>query len=63
MFKHPIDSKICEEFDQEHDWFASDPRNVGLGITSDGFNPFGNMSNVYIMYPVMAVPYNMLPKK
>lgn len=30
-----------------------------LGLSSDGFNPFGNMSNAYSMWPVILVPYNM----
>ncbi|KAK2652615.1 hypothetical protein Ddye_012471 [Dipteronia dyeriana] len=36
-----------------------DGRNVRLGIASDGFNPFGNMSNSYSMWPVFVVPYNL----
>lgn len=39
--------------------FAKEPRNVRLGLASDGFNPFGNMSNSYSMWPVLLVPYNL----
>jgi len=35
----------------------ADSRNVRLGLTADGFNPFGNMST----WPVMLVPYNLPP--
>ena len=30
-----------------------------LALTTDGFNPFGTMSNNYSMWPVVLVPYNM----
>ena len=34
-----------------------------LGLASDGFNPFGNMSNAYSMWPVILVAYNLPPWK
>ncbi|KAK1427928.1 hypothetical protein QVD17_16680 [Tagetes erecta] len=43
--------------------FAKDPRNVRLGLASDGFNPFGAMSLSYSMWPVVLIPYNMPPWK
>ncbi|KAL6206146.1 hypothetical protein ACLB2K_023395 [Fragaria x ananassa] len=39
--------------------FASEVRNVRLGLSSDGFNPFGNMSFQYSVWPVILVPYNL----
>ncbi|XP_059649606.1 uncharacterized protein LOC132295377 isoform X1 [Cornus florida] len=63
VFRHPANSMAWEEFDKEHDWFSNDPRNVRLGLASDGFNPFGNMSNSYSMWPVMLMPYNLPPWK
>jgi len=59
--RHPADSIVWKEFDKEHDWFARDSRNVRLGLASDGFNPFGNMSTSYSMWPVVLVPYNLPP--
>ena len=32
-----------------------------LGLASDGFNPFGNMSISYNMWPVVLIPYNLPP--
>ncbi|XP_059636458.1 uncharacterized protein LOC132278633 [Cornus florida] len=61
VLRHPADSKAWEEFDNKHSWFATDPRNVRLGLACDGFNPFGNMSNAYSMWPVIIVPYNLPP--
>jgi hypothetical protein len=34
---------------------------VRLSLASDGFNPFGNMSTLYSIWPVVLVPYNLPP--
>ncbi|XP_031249542.1 uncharacterized protein LOC116107404 [Pistacia vera] len=34
-----------------------------MGIATNGFNPFGNMSLSYSMWPVVLVPYNLPPWK
>ncbi|KAA0054454.1 Transposon, En/Spm-like protein [Cucumis melo var. makuwa] len=36
-----------KHFDSEFPEFASGPRNVRFGLTSDEFNPFGHMSTAY----------------
>ncbi|KAK9986017.1 hypothetical protein SO802_030968 [Lithocarpus litseifolius] len=59
--RHLADSIVWKEFDKKHAWFAADPRNVRLGLASDGFNPFGNMSTSYSMWPVVLMPYNLPP--
>ncbi|CAN1121606.1 hypothetical protein LINPERHAP2_LOCUS866 [Linum perenne] len=59
--KHPADSKEWKDFDVEFPWFSRDARNVRLGLASDGFNPFGNMSTSYSMWPVILTPYNLPP--
>nr|GEV18461.1 hypothetical protein [Tanacetum cinerariifolium] len=41
--------------------FAKEPRNVRLGLAADGFNPFGNLSQAYIMWPVILMTYNLPP--
>ncbi|KAD2805096.1 hypothetical protein E3N88_38473 [Mikania micrantha] len=41
--------------------FAKEPRNVRLGLAADGFNPFGNMSQTYSMWPVVLTTYNTPP--
>ncbi|XP_019267397.1 PREDICTED: uncharacterized protein LOC109244716 [Nicotiana attenuata] len=48
-------------FDEKYPNFALDPRNVRFGLASDGFNPFGSMSNAYSMWPVILIPYNLPP--
>jgi hypothetical protein len=58
---HPADSFAWKEFDKMYPEFAKEPRNVRLGLATDGFNPFGNMSLSYSMWPVIVVPYNLPP--
>ena len=36
-------------------------RNVQLGLSNDGFNPFGNMSLSYSMWPIVMTTYNLPP--
>nr|XP_040254317.1 uncharacterized protein LOC120972841 [Aegilops tauschii subsp. strangulata] len=58
---HPADGEAWKEFDRILLDFAAAPRNIKLGIATDGFNPFGNMSTSYSMWPVFVVPYNLPP--
>ncbi|XP_042983252.1 uncharacterized protein LOC122312657 [Carya illinoinensis] len=57
--RHLADSKMWRQFDKHHTWFAQDSCNVKLGLVSDGFNPFNNMSKPYSIWPVILVPYNL----
>jgi hypothetical protein len=59
--RHPADSILWKEFDKEHVQFAQNSRNVRLGLASDGFNPFGNMSTSYRMWLLVLVSYNSSP--
>ncbi|XP_042954724.1 uncharacterized protein LOC122291124 [Carya illinoinensis] len=61
ILSHPADSEVWTTFDQEHAWFAEDPRNVRLGLASDGFNPFNNLAKPYSIWPVVLVLYNLPP--
>jgi hypothetical protein len=56
---HPTDAIVWKEFDEEHEWFARNSRNVQLGLASDGFNPFGNMITTYSIWTVVLMPYNL----
>ncbi|KAL6584497.1 hypothetical protein OROMI_003786 [Orobanche minor] len=58
---HPSDGEAWKHIDREFPGFAADVRNVRLGLASDGFNPFGNMSLSYSIWPVVIVPYNLPP--
>ena len=59
VLRHRADAEAWKHFDKEFTWFAKDPRNVRLGLATDGFNPFGNLSTKYSMWPIIVVPYNM----
>jgi rubrerythrin len=61
MLRHPVDGKAWMDFDQRYTDFSSEPRNVRLGLAADGFNPFGNMSLQYSMWPVVLTTYNTPP--
>ncbi|XP_027156247.1 uncharacterized protein LOC113757030 [Coffea eugenioides] len=57
--RHPADSPAWQTFDHLHPEFAKDCRNVRLGLASDGFNPFNNMSSTHSTWPVVLIPYNL----
>ncbi|OMO91599.1 Transposon, En/Spm-like protein [Corchorus capsularis] len=45
--RHPTDSLALKDFDSRYSNFASETRNVLLGLATDGFNPFKTMSTTY----------------
>ena len=61
QLRHPRDSEAWKSFDLSHPTFALEPRNVRLGLATDGFNPFGSLSTNYSTWPVILIPYNLPP--
>ncbi|XP_062075803.1 uncharacterized protein LOC133779922 [Humulus lupulus] len=59
--RHPRDSPAWMTFDHNHKNFAADPRNVRLGLASDGMNPFKTLSVSHSTWPVILIPYNLPP--
>ncbi|XP_073133910.1 uncharacterized protein [Henckelia pumila] len=59
--RHPADSLAWKTFDERHHEFASDPRNVRLGLATDGFNPFKNQITSHSTWPIVVIPYNLPP--
>ena len=59
---HPSDAQAWKQFDQLHADFASEPRNVRLGLCADGFTPFGQSCKTYSCWPVIITPYNLPPE-
>ena len=59
IMRHPADSKAWKHFDELHTHFAREPRNVRLGLMSDGFQPFSNASTPYSVWPIILIPYNV----
>ena len=61
--RHPSDGEAWKHFDRVHPDFASDPRNVRLGLCSDGFTPYIQASaSPYSCWPVIVTPYNLPPE-
>ena len=56
---HSADGIEWKEFDKEHEWFVCDSCNVRLGLASDGFNQFGNISTSYCIWPIVLTSYNL----
>ncbi|GJV38449.1 zinc finger, PHD-type containing protein [Tanacetum coccineum] len=59
--QHPVDGRAWKNFDTKYPNFAKEPRNVRLGLATDGFNQFGNLSQAYSMWPVILTTYNLPP--
>jgi len=61
--RHLVDSVTWDQMNDKYPLFAAEERNLRLGLSTDGFNPF-NMKNVnYSAWPVLLVNYNMSPEK
>ncbi|XP_019242142.1 PREDICTED: uncharacterized protein LOC109223532 isoform X1 [Nicotiana attenuata] len=59
--RHPADLTAWKSFDELHPSFVAEPRNVRLGLASDGFQPFRNSKTSYSIWPVVLIPYNLPP--
>ncbi|XP_019095592.1 PREDICTED: uncharacterized protein LOC104763200 [Camelina sativa] len=53
--RHPVDSVTWDQMNEKYPSFAAEERNIRLGLSTDGFNPF-NMKNVnYSAWLVLLV--------
>ncbi|GJS92642.1 reverse transcriptase domain-containing protein, partial [Tanacetum coccineum] len=57
--QQPVDGRAWKNFDTKYLDFKKEPRIVRLGLAADGFNPFGNLSQSYSMWPVVLTTYNL----
>ena len=48
VMHHPSDSKAWLHFDQMHPSLVAESRNVSLGLCTNGFQPFGWVSNIRV---------------
>ncbi|KAK1608745.1 hypothetical protein QYE76_032418 [Lolium multiflorum] len=46
MLRHPADGSQWRKFDRDFKSFSDDARNFRFGLSTDGFNPFGEQSSV-----------------
>ena len=61
VMRHPADSPAWKHINNLFPEFASDSRNVRLGLSTDGFQPFGQSGKQYSSWPVILTPYNLPP--
>ena len=47
VMRHPSEGEAWKHFNRMHPDFASESRNVRLGLCTDGFNPFGAAGQQY----------------
>ncbi|XP_019266462.1 PREDICTED: uncharacterized protein LOC109243903 [Nicotiana attenuata] len=59
---HPSDGEAWKHFDRTYPDYASEPRNVRLGLCADGFTPFSVSATPYSYWPVFITPYNLPPE-
>ncbi|XP_024015958.1 uncharacterized protein LOC112089209 [Eutrema salsugineum] len=58
---HPVDSVTWDQMNSKYSLFAAKSRNIRLGLSTDGFNPFSMKNTRYSCRPVLLVNYNMAP--
>ncbi|XP_073226306.1 uncharacterized protein [Cicer arietinum] len=61
QLRHPADSLQWKKIDDLYPEFGSEPRNLRLGLATDGMNPYGNLSSNHSSWPVLLVIYNLPP--
>ncbi|XP_010424360.1 PREDICTED: uncharacterized protein LOC104709444 [Camelina sativa] len=61
MMRHPVDFITWAQVNDKWPQFASDSRNLRLGLCTDGMNPFASQNTRYSTWPVFLVNYNMAP--
>lgn len=59
--RHPVHSLTWAQGNDKWPDFAAEPRNLRLGLSTDGMNPFSIQSTNHSTWPVMLVNYNMPP--
>ena len=58
--RHVADSLQWRNIDNTFENFGGDIRNVRLGLSSDGINPFGNLSSKDSTWPILLCNYNVM---
>ncbi|KAJ8769380.1 hypothetical protein K2173_002584 [Erythroxylum novogranatense] len=61
VMRHPSDALAWKHFNDTHVHFAIESRNMRLGLSTDGFQPFGQSGQQYSSWPVIITPYNLPP--
>ena len=59
--RHPADGIQWQVIDFKNQTFADEPRNLWFALSTDGMNPFGNMSSSHSVWPMLLTIYNLPP--
>ena len=62
LMVHPADAPAWRTFDEQHPQFASEIRNVRLGLSTDGFTAYSPNAAPYSCWPLFVFPYNLPPE-
>ncbi|XP_074291195.1 uncharacterized protein LOC141617963 [Silene latifolia] len=60
-FRHPADGLEWKHIDAKYPEFGKEPRNLRLALSTDGMNPYGNLSSQHSTWPVLLAIYNLPP--
>lgn len=61
LIRHPADALQWKTIDDLFPDFGKEPRNLRLGLSSDGMNPYGTLSSQHSTWPVLLTIYNLPP--
>ena len=61
MLSHPKDASQWQALNFEDLEFGNGPRNIVLGASTDGVNPFGSQRSTHSTWPVFVWMYNLPP--
>lgn len=56
---HPSDGKQWKDFNTAYPEFGKEPRHVRFTLSTDGMNPFGELSSSHSTWPVILTIYNL----
>jgi hypothetical protein len=59
--RHPADASQWREIDSKYELFAKESRNIRFALSTDGMNPFGNMTTTHSTWSILLSIYNLPP--
>jgi hypothetical protein len=59
--RHPSDGQQWKDFDKAYLEFRDEPRHVRFMLSTDGMNPFGELSSSHNTWPIVLSIYNLPP--
>jgi hypothetical protein len=59
MLRHPADGSRWRKIDRKYKDFAGEARNIRFGLSTDGFNSFGEISSGHSTWTVTLCMFNL----